>query len=58
MLQADGMKHAHSESLHGHDSAVLHKSKMIEMISQLKTDKDERVPKCSSDKAHSRDEVN
>lgn len=58
MLQADGMRHTYSESMRRHDSVVSHKSKMIEMIAQLKIGEDERVPKCSSDKAHGRDEVN
>ena len=31
---------------------------MIEMIDQLKIENDTRVPKCNSDKAHGRNEVN
>ena len=58
MLQADGIRNEHSESMRRHDFVILHKRKMIEMIAQLKISEDERVPKCSSDKVHSHDEVN
>ena len=58
VLQADGMRYMHAESSLRHDSFVLHKSCTIEMTSQLKVDSDERTPKCSSDKAYGRNELN
>ena len=45
MLQADGIRCTHAESLRRHDSDVLHKSCMIEMTSELKIGSDERRPK-------------
>ena len=58
MLQADEIRNEHSGSMRRHDTMILHKSKMIEMIDQLKIGEDGRVPKCSSDKMHGHDEVN
>ena len=58
VLQADGMRHAHAGSLRRHETFVLRTSKMIEMIAQLRIGSDQRVPKCSSDKACGRNEVN
>ena len=58
VLQADCMRHARTESLRHHDSAMLRRSCMIEMIGQLRIGPDFRVPKCSSDKAYGRNEVN
>ena len=57
-LQADGVRHAQSESVCGHDHVALHRSTMIEMICQLRIGPDLRVPKCSSDKACGGNEVN
>ena len=58
ILQVDGMRHTHSESLRRHDFVVSHRSNMIEMIGQLRIGPDLRVPKCSSEKACGRNEVN
>ena len=58
VLQADDMRHTHAESLRRHDTFVLHTSKIIEMIAQLRIGSDQRAPKCSSDKACGRNEVN
>ena len=58
VLQADGISRTHAESLIQHDSVVLHKICMIEIISQLKVVSVERTLKCSSDKAYGRNEVN
>ena len=58
VLQADGIRHAHSESLRRHDSVALSRSKMIEMIRELKIGDDLRTPKVSSDSAYGRNDVN
>ena len=57
-LQANGVRDTQSESVCGHDHVALHRSNMIEMIGQPRIGPDLRVPKCSSDKACGRNEVN
>ena len=58
VLQDDGMRLAHLESLRRYDSGALHRSNIIEMIGQPRIRPDLRVPKCSSEKACGRNEVN